>query len=55
MCALPRFCKRNELALVTKQRVAADVRELSHEAGPDEADPNLACHRVYQSATAPLG
>jgi hypothetical protein len=45
----------DQLAVLVEQRITADVRKLPHETGPDEPDPNLACHPVYQSATAPLG
>src|SRR4029450_3508057 len=43
--APPRLGERDELALVVQQRVAADMRELAHEARTDEADPDLRGHR----------
>src|SRR6266576_3616947 len=43
---LPRLGERDELALVVEQRIAADVRELPHEAPADETDPNLRRHAL---------
>ncbi len=44
--ALPRFGESDELALFAKQGVTADMRELTHEAGSDEPDPQLRGHAL---------